>query len=113
MREIPNWIGSPSAGRAYERPHLEAEGALGAVLPSHAPEDLSSAINKMAPVADLRPTPSRADNARERELYRYFKPPEPTSSTLSAHEASSPSTTLTALAQLCALRLHSKRAMIR
>ncbi len=56
---------------------------------------------------------SKSDNARARELYRYFQPPEkPSPSTLIAHEASSPDTTLTALAQLCALRLHAKRAMI-
>lgn len=58
---------------------------------------------------------SKTDNTRARELYRYFQPPEPPPSspaTLSAHEASSPDTTLTALAQLCALRLHAKRAMI-
>lgn len=56
---------------------------------------------------------TKIDNARERELYRYFQPPAPSSETLIAHQASSPDTTLTALAQLCALRLHSKRAMIR
>jgi len=55
----------------------------------------------------------KVDNARERELYRYFQPPENSSSTLSAHQASSPDTALTALAQLCALRLNAKRAMIR
>lgn len=55
---------------------------------------------------------SKAENTRARELYRYFQPPEPSPTTLSVHEASSPDTTLTALAQLCALRLHAKRAMI-
>ena len=56
---------------------------------------------------------SKSDYTRARELYRYFRPPEPASpTTLNVHEASSPDTTLTALAQLCALRLHAKRAMI-
>lgn len=71
---------------------------------------------------------SKADSVRERELFRYYSPsnstaPAPSPShgvpkdvdpnTLSAHQASSPNTILTALAQLCALRLHASRAMIR
>ena len=64
--------------------------------------------------------PANADSRREHELYRYFKPPtadEPQRNstgqrTLSANAASSPDTTLTALAQLCAIRLDASRAMI-
>lgn len=56
--------------------------------------------------------PSRLDSVREHELYRYFIPPEASSTPLSASVASSPDTTLTALAQLCAIRLHAKRAMV-
>ncbi|KAA6412070.1 MAG: hypothetical protein FRX48_04220 [Lasallia pustulata] len=70
---------------------------------------------------------SKVDSVREREFYRYYNPTDasaaaPTSShgvpnivdpnTLSAHQASSPDTTLTALVQLCALRLHASRAMV-
>ncbi len=71
----------------------------------------------------------KTDAARERELFRYFDPPEsttkaPTKATqynisignddpLNASPPSSPETTLTALAQLCALRLDASRAMIR
>ncbi|KAL8860062.1 MAG: hypothetical protein Q9178_003611 [Gyalolechia marmorata] len=69
-----------------------------------------------------------ADAARERELYRYFDPPQleataPSLATrhtlsvahndpLTAKSPSSPETTLTALAQLCALRLDASRAMV-
>ena len=69
----------------------------------------------MAAVAPLETNLSKVDSVRERELYRYFQPPEsPTQKdTLSVHVASSPDTSLTALAQLCAHRLHAKRAMIR
>ncbi|KAF6217895.1 hypothetical protein HO133_006307 [Letharia lupina] len=68
----------------------------------------------MATVASLETSPSKVNSIRERELYRYFQPPESPKQqeTLSVHAASSPNTTLTALAQLCALRLHAKRAMI-
>lgn len=65
-------------------------------------------------------TGSRADGTRERELFRYYQPLEPTTersatsrTTLSVDTATSPDTTLTALAQLCALRLRASRAMIR
>ncbi|KAI4087353.1 MAG: hypothetical protein LQ344_006848 [Seirophora lacunosa] len=70
----------------------------------------------------------RTDAARERELFRYFDPPDPTRKTptkatryslsigdddpLTASPPSSPEVTLTALAQLCALRLNASRAMI-
>lgn len=69
----------------------------------------------MAAAVPLERSPSKVDSVRERELYRYFQPPEfPVhQDTLCAHVASSPNTTLTALAQLCAIRLHAKRAMIR
>ncbi|KAI4259617.1 MAG: hypothetical protein L6R42_004499, partial [Xanthoria sp. 1 TBL-2021] len=68
-----------------------------------------------------------ADAARERELYRYFEPPQldATAPSLSArhnlsvepndpltNSPSSPENTLTALAQLCALRLNASRAMV-
>ncbi|KAK3178063.1 hypothetical protein OEA41_000195 [Lepraria neglecta] len=56
--------------------------------------------------------PSKLDSVREHELYRYFIPLEASSTSLSASAASSPDTALTALAQLCALRLHAKRAMV-
>ncbi|KAI4176662.1 MAG: hypothetical protein LQ343_000953 [Gyalolechia ehrenbergii] len=68
----------------------------------------------------------KTDAARERELFRYFEPPTatPTKATqydlsignddpLTASAPSSPETTLTALAQLCALRLNASRAMVR
>ncbi|KAL9598085.1 MAG: hypothetical protein Q9219_004716 [cf. Caloplaca sp. 3 TL-2023] len=70
----------------------------------------------------------KTDAARERELFRYFEPPEITSEAprrathsnlsirdydpLTANAPSSPETTLTALAQLCALRLNASRAMV-
>ncbi|KAL9035069.1 MAG: hypothetical protein Q9180_005055, partial [Flavoplaca navasiana] len=76
----------------------------------------------------LDTTWAQADAARERELYRYFDPPRleataPSLSTrqnlsvsqddpLTAKSASSPENTLTALAQLCALRLNASRAMV-
>lgn len=66
----------------------------------------------MAPAAPLEINPSKVDSVRERELYRYFQPPAHQDN-ISVHVASSPDTTLTALAQVCALRLHAKRAMIR
>ncbi|KAL8993224.1 MAG: hypothetical protein Q9169_006507 [Polycauliona sp. 2 TL-2023] len=74
------------------------------------------------------PLAPRADAARERELYRYFDPPhlEAAAPSLSARQnlsvehddpltakpPSSPENTLTALAQLCALRLDASRAMV-
>ena len=69
----------------------------------------------MATATPLDTSLSRVDSVRERELYRYFQPPDTPSNkdTLIVHVASSPNTTLTCLAQLCALRLHAKRAMIR
>ena len=72
--------------------------------------------------------PSKVDSLRERELYRYFKPPEsPTAfgsdgaeedgkvqdDAPSAPPISSPDTTLTALSQLCCVRLNAQRSMIR
>ncbi|KAL8826758.1 MAG: hypothetical protein Q9170_007282 [Blastenia crenularia] len=67
---------------------------------------------------------SKADAARERELLRYFEPPDSTAKppakatrhnlsietedALTANAPSSPETTLTALAQLCALRLNGE-----
>ena len=69
----------------------------------------------MAAVTPLDTSSLKLDSVREHELYRYFQPPESPKqeSTLIAHAASSPNTTLTALAQLCAHRLHAKRAVIR
>ncbi|KAL8735060.1 MAG: hypothetical protein Q9181_002962 [Wetmoreana brouardii] len=65
---------------------------------------------------------TRIDAARERELYRYFDPPETdtpaqdaSTETACAHPArapSSPDTTLTALAQLSTLRLDVSRAVV-
>ncbi|KAI4201143.1 MAG: hypothetical protein LQ350_003458 [Teloschistes chrysophthalmus] len=68
---------------------------------------------------------TRTDAVRERELYRYFEPPEVETHAIRegiAEDGSSlpgnakaslpPSTTLTALAQLCALRLDAKRAVV-
>lgn len=71
----------------------------------------------------------RTDAARERELFRYFDPLDftatiPTKAAqynlsigdddpLNASPPSSPEITLTALAQLCALRLNASRAMVR
>lgn len=71
----------------------------------------------------------KSDGARERELLRYFEPSEaPSKPSTKATEhslsienddpfattaPSSPETTLTALAQLCALQLNASRAMVR
>ncbi|KAL8846899.1 MAG: hypothetical protein Q9221_008040 [Calogaya cf. arnoldii] len=76
----------------------------------------------------LNTTWAKADATRERELYRYFDQPQleatapslATRQTLSvdhndpliAISPSSPENTLTALAQLCALRLNASRAMV-
>ena len=68
--------------------------------------------------------PAKVDSIREHELYRYYQPlqspaeeseepSKPEENTLSANAASSPDTTLTSLAQLCAIRLSAQRAMIR
>ena len=68
---------------------------------------------------------SQADSARERELYRYYQPSSqkkarkhsltvlPDNDPVSADEATSPDNTLTALAQLTAIRLNAPRAMVR
>ncbi|KAL9580190.1 MAG: hypothetical protein Q9203_006402 [Teloschistes exilis] len=69
---------------------------------------------------------TRTDAVRERELYRYFEPPEiedhatregiaedGISPPGNARASLPPCTTLTALAQLCALRLDAKRAVVR
>ncbi|MCJ1399585.1 hypothetical protein MMC11_002787 [Xylographa trunciseda] len=67
---------------------------------------------------------AKADRIRERETFKYYLPNEPPSekavstpsaeaaNTLCALPTSSPDTTLTALAQLTALRLKASRAMI-
>ena len=73
-----------------------------------------------------KPAAVKVDSIRERELYHYYQPvASPTSNGVAdsksisetgnavAPPPSSPDTTLTALAQLCALRLHAQRAMIR
>ena len=71
---------------------------------------------------------SKLDKLRERELFRYYQPSEPDrehtangrqspSAPAQAvdvpNSAASPDATLTALAQLCALRLNASRAMVR
>lgn len=70
---------------------------------------------------------SKADSARERELYRYYHPNSrnernarqrsltvlPDDDTVTADGAISPDNTLTALAQLAAIRLNAQRAMVR
>ena len=66
---------------------------------------------------------SKIDSTRERELFRYFQPSasetaeqrhrQLSHNTLCVDVAVSPDTTLTALAQLCAIRLNASRAMIR
>ena len=66
-------------------------------------------IDRMKPPAEPNTAPSKLDSLREHELFRYFQPP---TENVTANAASSPDTTLTALAQLCALRLNAKRAMI-
>ena len=66
-------------------------------------------IDKMKPPAEPKTGPSKLESVRERELFRYFQPPL---DIITANAASSPDTTLTALAQLCALRLNAKRSMI-
>ena len=63
----------------------------------------------MKPPTESKAIPSKTDSAREHELFRYF---QPGSHPVIADAVSSPDTTLTALAQLCSLRLHAKRAMI-
>ena len=70
---------------------------------------------------------STVGSARERELYRYYQPTSrnekntrqrslavlPDDDTVSADGATSPDNTLTALAQLTAIRLNAQRAMVR
>lgn len=70
---------------------------------------------------------SKVGSARERELYRYYQPNSrqektarqrslsvlPDDDTVIANGAISPDTTLTALAQLAAIRLNAQRAMVR
>lgn len=70
---------------------------------------------------------SKVDSARERELYRYYHPNSrnernarkrsltvlPDDDTVTADGAISPDNTLTALAQLAAIRLNAQRAMVR
>lgn len=71
---------------------------------------------------------SKLDKLRERELFRYYRPSEPdgenpansrqspsapTQAVDVPDRAASPDATLTALAQLCALRLNASRAMVR
>lgn len=71
--------------------------------------------------------PSKLGSARERELYRYYQPNSrhersarqrsltvlPDDDTVAADGAISPDNTLTALAQLAAIRLNAQRAMVR
>ena len=59
---------------------------------------------------------TKADRLREQELFRYYRPDErnaESSQTLAASQASSPDTTLTALAQLVAIRLDVKSVLIK
>lgn len=70
---------------------------------------------------------SKVGSARERELYRYYQPNSrdersvrqrsltvlPDDDTVGADGAISPDNTLTALAQLAAIRLNAQRAMVR
>ncbi|MCJ1400913.1 hypothetical protein MMC11_004124 [Xylographa trunciseda] len=63
----------------------------------------------------LRNRITKADRLRERELFRYYRPDDhdvDSSQTLAASQASSPDTTLTALAQLVAIRLDVKSVLI-
>ncbi|MCJ1393340.1 hypothetical protein MMC18_006213 [Xylographa bjoerkii] len=58
---------------------------------------------------------SKADRLREQELFRYYRPDDHNaelSQTLAANQASSPDTTLTAFAQLVAIRLDVKSVLI-
>lgn len=70
---------------------------------------------------------SKVGSARERELYRYYQPNSrhersarqrsltvlPDDDTVAADGVISPDSTLTALAQLAAIRLNAQRAMVR
>lgn len=67
---------------------------------------------------------TKADRIRERELFRYYKPVEHRQTglvqqdaglaeVLAAYQASSPDTTLTALAQLVAIRVDVKSVLIK
>lgn len=69
---------------------------------------------------------SNVGSARERELYRYYQPNSrqrsarqrsltvlPDDDSVAADGAISPDNTLTALAQLAAIRLNAQRAMVR
>lgn len=64
---------------------------------------------------------TRADRIRERELFRYYQPTERglsqenTGATeiIAAYQGSSPDTTLTALAQLVAIRVDVKSVLIK
>ncbi|MCJ1283172.1 hypothetical protein MMC26_002499 [Xylographa opegraphella] len=58
---------------------------------------------------------TKADRLRERELFRYYRPDQydaEASNTHATSQASSPDTTLTALAQLVAIRLNVKSVLI-
>ena len=64
---------------------------------------------------------TRADRIRERELFRYYRPTEADvaqegsrgTEAIAARQTSSPDTTLTALAQLVALRVDVKSVLIK
>lgn len=90
----------------------------------------------MTSVLEPQTRMSKLDKIRERELFRFYQPPDPAignptngRQSLSAPApttddanggatdglgtVASPDATLTALAQLCALRLNASRAMVR
>jgi len=64
---------------------------------------------------------TRADRIRERELFRYYRPADTGvaqqgtrgTEVITAHHTSSPDTTLTALAQLVAIRVDVKSVLIK
>ena len=76
----------------------------------------------MSPHVAPQPIITRSDRIRERELFRYYQPNDNGElcqetahdpSTVAVKQASSPDVTLTALAQLVAIRLDVKTVLIK
>lgn len=91
----------------------------------------TTAVTALSPAISMTHISNHASckvaSARERELYRYYQPNSrhersarqrsltvlPDDDTVAADGAISPDNTLTALAQLAAIRLNAQRAMVR
>ena len=101
-------VQSPSRNILNWRICVEVSGRLLAVLVEMETEVLRPKVAS-----------STVDGRRARELYRYFQPNQPAGPAAftlqheNGHGPSSPNVTLTAYAQLVALRLNSQRAIVR